>query len=96
MELDAQFACLQDCLSEHYITEKIGKTNSKSIQQISRDPQPVTNSAKVIYKAGLVFMGGSRIFDWGGLCIMKVRDDGQIAVTFALNSWPIETKKFEI
>ena len=27
---------------------------------------------------------------------MKVRDDGQIAVTFALNSWPIETKKIEI
>ena len=34
-------------------------------------------------------MGGSRIFDWGGPCIVKVRDDGQNMALFALKSWPI-------
>ena len=34
-------------------------------------------------------MGGSRIFDWGGLRIVKVRDDGKNVALFALKSWPI-------
>ena len=34
-------------------------------------------------------MGGSRIFDWGGPRIVKVRDDGQNVALFALKSWPI-------
>ena len=36
-------------------------------------------------------MGGSRIFDWGGPRIAKVRDDGQNVALFALKSWPIVT-----
>ena len=34
-------------------------------------------------------MGGSRIFDWGGLCIEMVWDDGQNMALFALKSWSI-------
>ena len=34
-------------------------------------------------------MGGSRIFDWGGPRIVKVRDDGQNVALFALKSWLI-------
>ena len=34
-------------------------------------------------------MGGSRIFDWGGLRIDKVRDAGQNVAIFALKSWSI-------
>ena len=34
-------------------------------------------------------MGGSRIFDWGGPRIVKVRDDGQNVALIALKSWRI-------
>ena len=35
------------------------------------------------------YMGGSRIFDWGGPRIVKVRYDGQNVALFALKSWQI-------
>ena len=35
------------------------------------------------------FMGGSRIFDWGGPRIDEARDAGQNVAIFALKSWPI-------
>ena len=34
-------------------------------------------------------MGGSRIFDWGGLRIDNVRDDGPHVALFPFKSWPI-------
>ena len=34
-------------------------------------------------------MDGSRIFDWGGPRIVKVRDDCQNVTLIALKSWPI-------
>ena len=36
-----------------------------------------------------MIMGGSRILDWGGQRIKKVRDDGQNMALLALKSWSI-------
>ena len=45
----------------------------------------------VIYQLDLVtpLMGGSRIFDWGGLRIEKARDDGQKMALYSFKSWPM-------